>query len=368
MRIAFIAATAFAAVPMMAMAQEPAKDEATVVGGRVRVTNKIMDTNDKSKSEHYAFDMDRARLWFSRTVKGVETNLQFRYEGTQNGADNDAVTADTLRGVNINRAYINFKDVAPGLNLQVGKHIYKFGDDADYGLEVTDAQKTFAVVNSGYGLGLFADYKIPGDMGTAHIAVTNGNGKSYTDGNSQKAFVSYFKIAPMAGIGLNLGWAVNTVKSVTETGTTKNVGESFITVGATTAQELTFVNIGVEYNMKATKRDGKYYDAASASGSGIAARIGYKLDDLKIHAVYNMLQKTYEVEQAFGYMGGILDSKTKTPKGSSFVTAAEYTVGSAIVGAQYKVSMNDAKFAKDKNGTVANKSASTAVLYTQVNF
>lgn len=363
MRLSFIAATAFAAVPMMAMAQEPAKDEATVVGGRLRVTSKVLDTTDKSKPANYPFDMDRARMWFSRTVKGVETYVQLRLENNQNGKANEDSADPTLATTSIiNRAYINFKDVAPGLNLQVGKHIYKFGDDADYGLAGTDAQATFGTVNSGYGLGVFADYKIPDGMGMAHIALTNGNGKSYTENNSQKAFVSYFKITPMAGLGVNFGYAVNTLKKDTD----KNIADSNITLGVTTSQDLTFVSLGFEYDMRATKRDGKY--SGSTSGTGMAARVGYKLDALNLVGVYNMLQKTYQDEQATGYFGGTLDSKTKTPKGSSLVAAAEYTVGSAIVGAQYKMMSNDAKVYKDKDAKVAEKSASEAKLYTQVNF
>jgi hypothetical protein len=364
MRIAIIAATAFAAVPMIAMAQEPTKDEATAVGGRIRVTSQILNTEDKSRPANYPFSMDRARLSFSRTQKNVEANIQLRFESSQNGNGNEGTAADDTKFMEVNRAYLNFKDVAPGLNLQVGKKIYTFADDTDYGMEPTDAQSTFAKPNSGYGLGLFADYKIPGDYATAYVAVTNGNGKTYTENNSQKAFVSYFKLVPMKGLGVNFGYAANTLKKSTD----KNVLDTNISVGMTTSQDLTFVNLGFEYDMQTTKRDGKYFDSAATSGTGMAARVGYKLDSLNLVAVYNMLQKTFEDEQSLGYFGGTLDSKTKTPKGASLVAAAEYTVGSAMLGAQYKVKMNDAKVYKDKDAKAANKNAADIKLYTQVNF
>lgn len=363
MRIALVAATAFSVVPMIAMAQEPAKDEATVVGGRFRVINSIMNSEDESKPEKYQFKLDRARLSLSRTVKGVEAAAQFRLESDQNGRGNEDSTDPSLSTTSIiNRAYINFKDVVPGLNVQVGKQIYKFADDADYGIAATDAQLAFGTVNGGYGVGLFTDYKIPGDMGTAHIALTNGNGKTNEDNNSQKAFVSHFRLAPVKGVGVNFGYAANTLKKDAD----KNVSDTNITVGATTSQDLTFVSLGFEYDLRTTKRDGKYY--GSTSGNGIAARAGYKLDALNLIGVYNMLQKTYETEQGTGYAGGTLDSKTKTPKASTLVAAAEYTIGSAIVGGQYKMKTNDAKIFKDKDGKVAEKSAADVTLYTQINF
>jgi hypothetical protein len=151
-RLAFISACAV--VPMLASAQDAPKDEATAVGGRVRVTNTVYSNKDLSKPTKYNFALDRARLWMSRTVKGVETNIQLRFEGDQNGKGNEDTFDPALSTSSvINRAYVNFKDVAPGLNIQVGKQIYKFADDADYGLAATDAQSTFGTVNGGYGLG-----------------------------------------------------------------------------------------------------------------------------------------------------------------------------------------------------------------------
>jgi hypothetical protein len=362
MRISALAPV-LAIVPMVAMAQEAPKDEATVVNGRVRVTNDIYSNKDLSKPTKYNFALDRARVWMSRTVKGVETNIQLRFESDQNGKGNEDATDPSIATSSvINRAYMNFKDVAPGLNIQVGKQLYKFADDADYGVAATDAQATYGTVNSGYGLGIFADYKIPGDLGTAHVAITNGNGKTNTDNNSQKAFVGLVKLVPMKGIGLNLGYAVDALKKDAD----KNVIDTYYTAGVTTAQDLTFVELGLEYNLRATKKDSDYY--GTTSGSGLATRVGYKLDNLKLIGVYNMLQKNLKDETATSYFGGTLDSKTKTPKGQTIVAAAEYTVGSAIVGAQYKMAMDTVKIQKDKNGSLDGKSYGEAKLYSQVNF
>lgn len=360
----FVLATAFAAVPLLALGEDAPKDEATTVAGRVRVTNSVYSNKDLSKPTKYNFALDRARLWMNRTVKGnTEGYVQLRFESNQNGKGNEDSTDPSLETTSvINRAFINFKDVAPGLNIQVGKQVYKFADDTDYGLGATDAQDTFGKVNGGYGLGIFADYKIPGDMGMAHVAVTNGNGKTNVENNSQKAFVSYVKLAPVKGVGVNLGYAVDTLKKDGD----KNVSDSYYTAGVSTSQDLTFVNLGFEYDLRATKKGSDYY--GSTSGTGMAARVGYKLDALNLVGVYNILQKKYQTETATSYFSGSLDSKTKTPKGQSFVAAAEYTVGAAIVGAQYKMYMDTAKIQKDKNANLDGKSYGEATLYTQLSF
>jgi hypothetical protein len=398
--------TALSCVPMMALAQAPAaapaaaapeaavapaapiaapapvveapKEEATKVGGMIRASMLLSDSKDGKAVQHYGLGIERARLMFSKTKGNVEGVLHLRLEANQNDKDNEGKEdASTKNGIfeNVNRVYINFKDVAPGLNVQVGKKLIAFGDDADYGLAPTDAVAGYGTINSGYGLGLFADYALPEKLGTVNLALINGNGKTNTDNNSQKGFVLSTVINPIAGLGVNLGYAVN----VPEGSPGKNAKDTYIVAGVATKPELTVASLGLDWFMRKYEKDGKLVDG-KGSGSGIAAKATYKIADAKVIAVYNMLTRNLEDEtnESYYYYStkkgtkktefGVLDSKTKTPKASTYVLAAEYNIGAAFVGLQYKGYTNDAELATDKDGKVSSKTWGDAKLYTQLSF
>jgi hypothetical protein len=191
----------------------------TTVGGQVRLLGTLFNSDDQSKPENYPFSLDRTRLWIKREQNGVEGYVQLRFESNQNGKDNEGKEPSTSSFVDVNRAYVNFKSVADGLDLQLGKQVYKFADDTDYGLTKTDVYEFFGKPNTDYGLGLFADYRLPNSVGTAHVAITNGNSKSNEENNSQKAVVTYFSIFPLLlagsdeqGLRTNFGYAANVLK------------------------------------------------------------------------------------------------------------------------------------------------------------
>jgi hypothetical protein len=376
-------ASALSFVPMMALAQAPAAapeaavapaapvaapapavEEATKVGGMIRTSLLLSNSKDGKAVQHYGLGVERARLMISRTKGNVEGVLQLRFESNQNGKDNEGDDAAVkANGVfeNVNRVYINFKDVAPGLNIQVGKKVIVFGDDADYGLAPTDAFAEYGTINSGYGLGLFADYALPEKMGTVNLALINGNGKTNVDNNSQKGFVLSTVVNPIAGLGVNLGYAVNVPAGIPG----KNVKDTYIVAGVATKPELTVASLGLDWFMRKCEFDGKLVEG---SGSGIDVKATYKIADAKVIAVYNMLSKNLEEDTTTGYYKGDLDSKTKTPKASTYVLAAEYNIGAAFVGLQYKGYMNDAKVATDKDGKVSSKTWGDTKLYTQLSF
>lgn len=348
---------------------EKSDSQSTLVGGQIRVLNSVFDNADRSKHANYPFSIDRARLWAKRQVGSAEAHLQLRFESNQNGADNEGNPASTSNFVNVNRAYIDFKSVVDGLDVQLGKQVYKFADDNDYGLTKTDAYTFFAQPNTDYGVGVFADYKIPSSLGNVHLAVTNGNGKSNTENNSQKAFVSYLRLQPLGlfvdggkGLSTNLGYAVNVLKK--DGG--KNVLDSVLTLGASTESSLTVLNLGVEYNLRRTTTDGKIY--GSTSGSGLAVRTGYEYEKLKLHIIYSGLERKYEAAQNKGFFGGELESESKTTAGSSVLVVSEYKVGSASLGVQYKRYSNDAKYFKDKAGKADEKNADEMKLYAVMSF
>lgn len=245
-------------VPKLA---ERSESQPTFVGGQIRIFNSIFDHADRSKHPNYPFSVDRARLWTKRNVGSAEAYLQLRFESNQNGQDNEGNPASTTSLVDINRAYINFKSVVDGLDVQIGKQIYKFADDSDYGLTKTDAYTFFAQPNTDYGVGVFADYKFPSSFGYFHVAVTNGNGKTNSENNSQKAFVSYLRAHPLGlfsdcakCLSTNLGYAVNVLKKEGD----KNIVDSVFTASAVTDSSLTFLNLGLEYNLRKTTHDGKF--------------------------------------------------------------------------------------------------------------
>ena len=348
---------------------EKSDPHSTLVGGQIRVLNSVFDHADRSKHSNYPFSIDRARLWAKRAIGSAEAYLQLRFESNQNGADNEGSPASTSSFVDVNRAYIDFKSVLNGLDIQLGKQVYKFADDSDYGLTKTDAYTFFAQPNTDYGVGGFSDYKIPSSLGHLHMAVTNGNGKSNAENNSQKAFVSYLRLRPLGlffdggkGLSTNLGYAINVLKK--DGG--ENVRDSVLTLGAGTESSLSILDFGVEYNLRRTTKDGKLF--GSTSGSGIAVRTGYEYEKLKLHVIYSGLERTYDARQNKGFFGGELESESKTASGSSVLLVSEYKTDPASLGVQYKHYSNDAKYFKDKAGKPDEKNADEMKFYAVMSF
>jgi len=394
-----VAAPVAAPAPAAAPAAAPAT---TKVGGEFRALWRAWDDTSLPSSNHQAFDLGRARVVISKAKGDAEAVLQLRFESPQNGKGTSVTCAGTpakcttdYNGIleNVNRAYVTVKNVVPNFNLSLGKFLYPIGETSDLGLDSTRAYNHAGLVDTAYGFGALFNYKLP-DLVTFNLAVTNGNGRAWTDNNGQKLGLLAVDITPIGkGLNVRAGYAVNvpgTTKEVAVTGYTgdvKNVVNSWAQAGVTVGQELIVpgATVMADFYFNSANDKVKSTDLKTLAATNKTAfdlRGSYKLDMMMISAGYNYISTTLpeKVAVSKGVFGKTInwkttatanDKKADSLTGSEVILDAAYLVDEARLGLEYRMQKSDKlEFVKkvDKNNVPEGKDLSnTVTVYAQYN-